>query len=495
MNSSIYKHRIVLLVTVLLGVFALASCKNNDPVFDDIVGYNQGLLEILNPSLYTEKVGNVFTDDEEDDVDSTLNDFKEANTAIVELDDENTIIQNDLANTEIYMEDGNLIVHSSIKLTLILRGTLNGNVSIFKTDGKLKLVLDGVDITANQGPAINLQTDKRVFLVTNSGTENNLTDGLLHPLMMNGSKTKAALFSEEQLILSGSGVLNITGLYKHGITSDDYIKIQSGTINILSSESDGLHANDAIIIDGGDVTINAGKDGIDCERGYIVINGGSVSITSGNDGITTTYNDEDTTITSFIQINNGLISIFVPAEGIKSMSDIVLNQAAIIIVSTDDSLSAVGEIRIEDGLYSFHSLEKQALDGDIDVIIEGGILVLLGDGDTDVVESDDGDIQFNGGTIVAAGSGDLKLSQSTQGLLRVGSVVANTTLNIRDNSSILMVAFLKPYEHVILSSPDMTVGTSLEVHSGGTATGNNFYGLYVSGSYINDKSVVVLEVE
>jgi hypothetical protein len=314
---------------------------------------------------------------------------------------------------------------------------------------------------------------------------NNLTDGTEHPVLANGSKTDAALFSEEQIIISGTGELNITSRYKHGIVSDDYIKVISGTINILSTILDGLHANDYIVIDGGEININATSNGIEVERGYIVINGGKLVIDAINDGIKSSYQDGDITIYPFIHILNGVVHITSQNEGIISTSDINIYGGNLIITSIDDAISSDGSIYLDGGVHYLHSTEKQSLDGDIRVEIAGGISVLLSDGDTASIESDEGYIAILGGTVIAAGPVDIDISDSTQGYIKYGSVIENQILNVQDSSSILTIAFIADYTHVILSTPEMEVGDSLDIYHNGGIIGNNFYGIYTSGTYSN----------
>ncbi len=475
------KNMIYIIFIFSISVFFLA-CKKASTSFEMIEGYNDGLSYIVNESLYSVKADNPMTDDEEDFVNSDLNDFKTQNTAYIEFEDDQAIINNPVANTDIYLESGKLIVDSTQKLTLVLKGTFNGGIQINKPDGKLKLVLDGVEIHSDLGPAINLQTEKRVFLIINDGTINELSDGNQHPLMSNGSSTKAAIFSEEQIIISGRGELNINANYKHAIASDDYIKIIDGNINILSSVSDGLRANDYIVIDGGTINIQASGDGIECEKGFIAINGGKISIHADKNGIKAEY-DEDLMIDPWIEINSGITNIDALEKGIVSKSAIKLNDGALMISSQGDAISAEKNVTIFNGIYFLNSLEKQAIDGNLGVLFLGGQTLLFSDGNEVVAKSNQGTIEIQEGTVLMAGAIDLQLTSTYQGYLKCGSVKDFEIIDIRDDESIETIAFLKEYNHVIFSSPNIQKNNSYDIYNGGSITGHNFYGYFISGSY------------
>lgn len=484
MKQSIYKN-IFIFAFIMLFSFFLVACQEDETKLVDLEGYNQGIESIIENGNYQTKVDNPMTDDEEDFVDSSLNGFLPINTVTVVFSNNDALITHDIEDTEVYMEEGNLIVDSTKKITLIVSGTLEGSIIVRKSDGKLKLVLNGVTIISNSGPAINLQTEKRCFIVIADGTENFITDGEEHPLMSDGSKTKGAIFSEEQIIISGEGKLNVNARYKHGIASDDYIKIISGEITIESTVSDGLRANDYIIIDGGKIDITSSGDGIEVERGYIVINGGVLNIDAEGDGIKAGNQSEDLSIKPYISIYNGEIAIKAKDKGIVSDDDITLYQGVIQSITDGDSVSAKGLTQVIDGLYYFHSLDKQTLDSDLGVHILGGILILLSDGSEFALKSNEGDLLMNGGTVIVAGALDIMIDEATNGYIKLGNIKQNEVIHIMRDGFNLYMGFISAYAHVIISSDDMIPSSSYQVYKGGTHNGNNFHGFYVDGTYQN----------
>ena len=81
--------------------------------------------------------------------------------------------------------------------------------------------------------------------------------------------------------------MTVTGNYKHGICSDDYVRLRSGSnLTIASAVKDGIHTNDKIIIGGGTLCVTSTSDGLECEEGFIDIRGGLLKLsTTGEKGM------------------------------------------------------------------------------------------------------------------------------------------------------------------------------------------------------------------
>jgi hypothetical protein len=159
-------------------------------------------------------------------------------------------------------------------------------------------VINGVDMTNPDGPAINIQSRKRAFVVLKDGTTNKLTDGSSYSSSDN-EDMKGCLFAEGQVIFSGAGMLTIKGNYKHGISSDDYVRVRGNcTINITGA-TDGIHTNDYVLIDAGTLSITASADGVQCEQGAIEVNDGNISVKSGDDCLVANYDGTNTAVDPF----------------------------------------------------------------------------------------------------------------------------------------------------------------------------------------------------
>lgn len=152
-----------------------------------------------------------------------------------------------------------------------LSGDYNGMIYI-NCDGKVKLILNGVNITNENGPAIFFENSKKGIIEANENTENTLTDGSKYSV-----DAKGCIFSNDDLDIQGKGTINIIANYNHGIASDDDIEIEDGNINITTSIGDGIHANEGVNIVIGNIYVDAMGDGISGDK-YVLINDGDVVI-------------------------------------------------------------------------------------------------------------------------------------------------------------------------------------------------------------------------
>lgn len=179
--------------------------------------------------------------------------------------------------------------NSSDSLLLVLSGsTTDGSLLVYRQQ-QYGIKLNGVSIKSNDGPAINNQCGKWLYLDVADGTTNTLTDGTSYTdIVVNGTTIdqKGCLFSEGQVYVKGTGKLAITGNCKHGFASDDYIVIDDNvTLNVYSSAGNGIKVNDGLWINNGNIGISVTADaarGIKCDS-VVVISGGSTTISTSGD--------------------------------------------------------------------------------------------------------------------------------------------------------------------------------------------------------------------
>ena len=189
--------------------------------------------------------------------------------------------------------------NEEIQYSVIVTGT-TANGSLWISGGGRKILyLNGANITNPSGPAINIQSGKRVDVhLVGSCDKRNILKGAGRESVGVGEdkeQFKGAFFSEGSLVFRGSGSLEVSSAKKHAIVSDGFIEVDSGNIIIYQSESDGIHANERIAIKGGTLQIKCAGDAVQNERSdSISISGGKVTLwTTGvkSHGITSDSGD------------------------------------------------------------------------------------------------------------------------------------------------------------------------------------------------------------
>ncbi|GAB3999176.1 hypothetical protein GCM10028807_48650 [Spirosoma daeguense] len=402
-------------------------------------------------------------------------------------------ISNPLAGKGVTITETNgdvVITATASEVAYVLSGTTaNGSVKIY-SDKKFKLTLNGVNITNADGPAINIQSGKRVFVVLADNTNNTLTDGATYAASAT-EDMKATFFSEGQLIFSGNGNLSVKGNYKHAICSDDYVRLISGNITITSAVSDGVHTNSAFIADGGKITItSASNDGIQCEKGYVVINNGTFNINVVDKGLSASY-DTDATIDPYMTINGGTINVTSSAgEGIETKSILTINGGTITSKSKDDGINAGKFIYINGGVVYAYATSNDGIDSNGKITVTGGKVIAVGStAPEEGFDCDRNTFKVTGGILVGIGGATSQptASVSTQASVMLGSGTQNQLIHLQSSDGAETLTFLIPrtYATMLFSSPKLKVSKGYKVFTGGSVTnGISVNGLYLSGTYI-----------
>ena len=334
----------------------------------------------------------------------------------------------------------------------VLTGKTNDGFFKLYSAKKQAIVLNGVSITNPDGAAINNQSKKRTFIVLNEGTKNYLTDGTDYKDATDSEDMKACLFSEGQLVFSGSGYLEVDANCKGGIRSDDYVRTMPKTnIYVDASSGNGIRGNDAVIVTGGVINLNitgtadkgistdgevrfdGGRTTILTSGGYeydsddkdysacagvkadslITINGGELNIKStGTGGKGLSCDDK-------ININDGVIRIIttgkrqkdskgsVSPKGIKANGNITFNggQTQVRLEGSGDGTEGIeskGEIHIEAGTVESYSYDD-AINSAGNLYIDGGY-VYARSYNNDAIDANK-NLYLNGGVVIAEGAG------------------------------------------------------------------------------------------
>ena len=255
---------------------------------------------------------------------------------------------------------------SSDSLLIVLSGSTSDGSLLVNRTKKYGLQLNGVSIANADGPAINNQCGKSLYVYLASGTTNTLSDGTAYTEQTYDQK--GTLFSEGQLFFMGMGKLSVTGNCKHAIACDDYIVVSEGDITATTSTGNAIKVNDGIWINGGTLDLSttaAGGRGIKCDS-VVVITGGDVTILTEGDCKTETVDGvEDITSAACIKCD----STFTMSDGTLTMT------------STGDGgkcISSDKDIRFSGGtLYAVttgtnYEAKPKAIKSETAIVVSGG---------------------------------------------------------------------------------------------------------------------------
>lgn len=271
------------LFVIMLATMSFAACVNDDAYDLD---------------YFTQNYGNNGEDSSADSTDTPADStiVAEPDTFYISIayDGNTASLTGDVDKVTVSSSDADVIITSTLSkyLQLTLSGTTTDGSLLVYSQTKYGMVLNGVNISNQSGPAINNQCSKALYLTLADGTVNTLTDGTTYsdaPVNSEGKSIdqKATLFSEGQIYFRGTGLLTVNGNGKNGIASDDYIVFEDGTIDVSvsSTGTNGVKVNDGLTINGGTLTIGVtaeGARGIKSDS-YTTITGGTTTITTKGD--------------------------------------------------------------------------------------------------------------------------------------------------------------------------------------------------------------------
>lgn len=230
------------------------------------------------------------TDPEDPDYDNFIEnqDFKLARYIGIHWDGDQVTVDNSQAEkgVEITVNGGYVVIRNLEseagaddargKVTYLLSGKSdNGQLKVYSRK-KFQLLLNGLELTCPDGPAISIQEKKRCFITLVDGTSSKLQDAEVYASdeIENGEDEKGCLFSEGQLIISGAGTLRVHGQHQHGIASDEYVRIHPGCEIWINAAKDGIHTKQQYHQTGSVVCSYAHKDGLQSDSLGIQVTGG-----------------------------------------------------------------------------------------------------------------------------------------------------------------------------------------------------------------------------
>ena len=201
--------------------------------------------------------------------------------------------------------------------TYVISGTLaEGQIVVEAADTeKVQLVLNGVTIHNSTSAAIYIKSGDKVFITLEEGTVNTLTDGTEY-VQTDDNTVDGVIFSKADMTFNGTGTLNLTASYKHGIVSKDDVVVTGGIYNITAVK-DAINGKDAVKIKAGTFTLSSdtgngiqSKNADDTTKGYVYIAGGTITVVKCQEGIEGTV----------IIIDDGVINITASDDGMNAAS-------------------------------------------------------------------------------------------------------------------------------------------------------------------------------
>ena len=322
--------------------------------------------------------------------------------------------------------------------TYVLTGTMpNGAVVVdAEDDDEVRIVLNGASITAADGAPLFIKNADRVILSLAPGTENSLEDGVSYtyaPYDTAKEEPSAALFAKDDLIINGTGKLNVTANHNDGIAGNDDIKIVEGVLHIAAVD-DGIVGRDMVAVETVDLTVQAGGDGIkstnnsDTGKGFIAIEDGTFAITAGADGIQAQTELYIAGGEFDIVSGGGASSENTPQQTQGPGSRAQAKNASVDEDGSYKGLKAGSFLTIKDGSFTLDSADD-ALHTNGSMAISGGTLILL--------SGDDG---LHADQSIAVSGGALTVSKSVEGIEAFVIDISGGTLTITASDDGLNVA-------------------------------------------------------
>ena len=397
---SIKKYKITALA-VLLSAVCLTGCSQNNN--------SENSVSDNNTSIIDDTTDNTETENSPSDSEISKPDTEKTEETVSSPDNsENIFTERDLCLTPDLTDAVEINAEDNSNYTINSKGVyyLTGKADNFtvtvdadKSD-KVQIVTENAEITNESFPVIYVKSADKCFispLGENSFSVNRefTSDG--------DTNTDAVIYSKDDLVLNGTGTLNISSPYGNGISGKDDFKATGGTYNI-ECKLDGIEVNDSISVCGGEFSITSDKDAIHCENsnddtlGSVYIENGTFNLSAKSDGIQTT---------SYMVINDGTFNI-TSAEGLES-TYIQINGGDIYIEASDDGINASRKSSAFDVLIEFNG---------------GNTTIIMGAGDTDGIDAN-GSIIVNSGTIDVTGNSTFDYDVSAE--YNGGTIIVNGT--------------------------------------------------------------------
>ena len=467
-----------------LTLFAVLSCTPVDrpgdmvpPEIPGMPGQDPGENEVENytPEISTDENGYdglTATDKEADTViagDETYWENQEFLTTV-------TVTYSD--NSAVVTSAGNAVKHyitgADVAIDLTDAGAAEIIASGKSDDGQLKvygnsdvkLTLNGLELTSAKSAAINVQNKKILYLHLEEGTTNVICDAesqsdeSYYPegVVADDEKRNGAIYCKGSVVVSGSGILSLTGKKKHGISVKSSLTIRPGGTLAINDVKDNCVKAEGITVLGGylwaktsaeagkclssdaDVTVKGGQiklytsggsvyeedendtsspAGVKADGNIYIYNGEMLCISTGeggkglnaDGGITMDDGIVNVVTSGGKYVYNAALDLDSSPKGVKADGEITINGGLLNIQVTgrsdgSEGLESKSKITVNGGevfVYAYDDAINVGGDSPVGMEINGGKIFAFAD-NNDGIDSN-GKLWVNGGLVIASGSG------------------------------------------------------------------------------------------
>ncbi len=182
-----------------------------------------------------------------------------------------------------------------------------------KKSGNIYLILDHAFLTNGTAPCIQAEAAEKVILQCVG--ENSLTCT---------SKDAAAVFSNDDLTVNGSGRLRVVSA-KHGIHCKGTLRITGAALSV-EAENDGLKGKYGICIDGGNTSVTKSYEGL--EAAHVLMRSGELTVQASDDGINASGKAD---IQGDVLIQGGTLRIRADGDAIDSNRSILVEGGTLLV--------------------------------------------------------------------------------------------------------------------------------------------------------------------
>lgn len=351
----------------------------------------------------------------------------------------------------------------------------DGSITVKAGTENVTLVLNGLELTSTTTAPIVCGKSTGVTIAVQSGTQNTLADTAAN----NKDSENASADAESavlkckdgaQVVLCGSGTLNLSAAGKNGIKSgtenegrEASLTIRELTLNIDAPENDAVNAEQTLNVESGTLNISAGDDALHSDYtlniGAEDTAGPAITISTCNEAL------EGATLNIF----SGTIDI--------TATDDCLNAANGDLTDYDFSMNISG------GTITAYTSGGDGFDSNGSLTISGGSIAVWTANAADNQPLDaDGTITITGGTVLAAGgsAGMGYTIDASQGYMNYGGGMgADSTVRLTKDSAFTIAdasgntvyngTALCDANYVFYCAPDVTADSDYTLTTGSTA--------------------------